>query len=135
VPPFRSSRLPAISDEMQVIPIASHASITMGIVLVASLAALIAWSPFTKIVSPRSRTSSATSSVPTFAKAEPEGCRQLRTGGGRGCEPADSIDLPHLLLLRFRGDRRKSEADSESDREPDQSHGAPRVGTSARESS
>src|SRR4030095_913927 len=73
--------------------------------------------------------------VPTFAKAEPEGCRQLRTGGGRGCEPADSIDLPHLLLLRFRGDRRKSEADSESDREPDQSHGAPRVGTSAKESS
>jgi hypothetical protein len=61
--------------------------------------------------------------VPTFAKAEPEGCRQLGTGRGRGGEPADSIDLPHLLLLRFRGDRRKNHAETENDREPDQPHG------------
>ena len=62
------------------------------------------------------------SNVPTFAKAEPEGCRQLRTGRGRGGEPADSIDHPHLLL-RFRGDRRKNETNSENNREPDQPHG------------
>jgi len=72
--------------------------------------------------------------VPTFAKAEPEGCRQLRTGRGRGGEPADSIDLSHLLLP-LRGKRRKSEADSENDREPDPPHGHPRWWTAGGESS
>jgi hypothetical protein len=60
--------------------------------------------------------------VPTFAEAEPEGCLQVRSGRGRGADPADSIDL-FRLLLRFHGNRCKEQAECENDREPDQAHG------------
>src|SRR2546428_2432156 len=47
----------------------------------------------------------------------------------------DAVDLPRLMLL-CGAERRKDEADSENDREPDQPpHGAPRLRMAAGESS
>src|SRR4029450_10910606 len=63
----------------------------------------------------------ATLDVTEVTQSLTEGIAPLRVTGQVGRQVAYSSDLGRLLSLR--SERRKSEAESENDREPDQRHG------------